>query len=451
LARVNTPLSCVPGIEWPALPTAAGAQMLAMLWQLERSQWWPGEVLLENQFRQLRELAGHAAANVPYYRDALRRAGISSTAELNPENFRRWPVLRKSELRANEGALRALHYPKEHGPLGGTSTTGSTGIPVRVAYTELAYFFSQALFIRDHLLHERDFSQKLALINTAVQRGSLASWGSVDIAFPTGPVVTLSSSTDVSEQLDWLVAERPSYLVSQANNLRALLLRSRETGKRPAGIRQLVTISDMPPPDLKSLAAECWGASLAATYITEECGTIASQAPGYDHYLVHAETFYVEVLRDDGTPCADGETGRLVVTPLHNFAMPLLRYELGDWAEKGSHCPSGRGLPVLNRILGRTRNMAQDPTGRRFWPSFPAELFTSVAPIRQLQLVQRTASAIEVRYAMERELSASQIEHLTAALRKKLGYPYELSFSRVTKLDTASGKFEDFVSELAGG
>jgi phenylacetate-coenzyme A ligase PaaK-like adenylate-forming protein len=61
----------------------------------------------------------------------------------------------------------------------------------------------------------------------------------------------------------------------------------------------------------------------------------------------------VEVLDEEGRPCAPGETGRVVATSLNNFAMPLIRYETGDTAEVGAPCPCGRGLPVLTRIMGR--------------------------------------------------------------------------------------------------
>ena len=72
-----------------------------------------------------------------------------------------------------------------------------------------------------------------------------------------------------------------------------------------------------------------------------------------------------------------------------------------------------------------------------------------MAPMQKIQLVQRTVSAIEVRYEMERTLSLDEIRRLTAALQEKLGYPYALDFIRVGAISPArGGKFEDFVSEL---
>src|SRR6202012_3802852 len=101
----------------------------------------------------------------------------------------------------------------------------------------------------------------------------------------------------------------------------------------------------------------------------------------HDHYHVQSEMLIAEVLRDDGTPCAPGEIGRLVLTDLCNFGMPMIRYEINDYAEVGALCDCGRGLPVLTRIMGRRRNMALDPDGRMFWPSFPTEDWYDAAPL----------------------------------------------------------------------
>ena len=64
----------------------------------------------------------------------------------------------------------------------------------------------------------------------------------------------------------------------------------------------------------------------------------------------------IEILDESGHAFGPEEAGRVVVSDLHNFAMPLIRYEIGDYAAPGEACPYGRGLPVLRRVLGRTRN-----------------------------------------------------------------------------------------------
>ena len=83
---------------------------------------------------------------------------------------------------------------------------------------------------------------------------------------------------------------------------------------------------------------------------------------------MQSEHLRVEVLDEQGQPCREGENGQVVITDLHNFAMPLIRYALHDWAEVGPTCPCGRGLPTLRRVVGRIRNMAISPEGKSYRP-----------------------------------------------------------------------------------
>ena len=143
-----------------------------------------------------------------------------------------------------------------------------------------------------------------------------------------------------------------------------------------------------------------------------EVGYIALQCPQHEHYHVQFETLIVEVLDSAGTPCAPGEVGRVVLTTLHNFAMPLVRYAIGDYAEAGEACDCGRGLPVIKRIMGRDRNMLTKPDGSQHWPSFPAEIWTAVAPIRQFRLIQKSLDRIEAQFVAADELGREQRDRL---------------------------------------
>jgi len=155
----------------------------------------------------------------------------------------------------------------------------------------------------------------------------------------------------------------------------------------------------------------------------------------------------VEILNDENEACAPGEVGRVVVTPLRNFAMPLLRYEIGDYAEMGEPCACGRGLPVLRRVLGRQRNMIVAPDGQRYWPFFGATGFRQIAPLTQYQFVQTRHDAIEGRLVIERPLTPPEQEALRARIQATLPYPFQIEFVFVTEIArNPGGKYEDFVS-----
>jgi phenylacetate-CoA ligase len=157
----------------------------------------------------------------------------------------------------------------------------------------------------------------------------------------------------------------------------------------------------------------------------------------------------IEVLGDDGTPCSPGEVGRVVITALHNFATPLIRYEIGDYAEVGEACACGRGLPVLKRILGRQRNFLVLPTGEKRFPEARMILMDLAPEIRQFQLVQKTVENIEIKLAVTTPLANSKELQITHHLNEKFGHPFDYQFIYVEDIPrSANGKFEEFKSEV---
>jgi phenylacetate-CoA ligase len=183
-------------------------------------------------------------------------------------------------------------------------------------------------------------------------------------------------------------------------------------------------------------------------YTCQEAGYLALQCPEHPHYHVQAENILLEVVDDTGRPCGPGEVGRVLITSLNNFATPLIRYELGDYAKVGEPCPCGRGLPVLKRIMGRYRNLLRLPDGTRRWARLGYETsLHSIAPIELMQMIQTSLDEIKVRLVMARPLDDSEIRALTAFIHANLGYAFRLSFEYVDSIrNPANGKVEQFIS-----
>lgn len=439
--------SIVAGIAWPGIPGDPGAHLAALLFQLERSQWLPAEQLRERQLEQLRALLRHAKATVPRHAGTLR--------EIDPERLDRaaflaLPTLSRKDLQADFDALKSSAPPPGHGKVAQGQSSGSTGTPVRFLQTEATQLFWNALTLREHLWQERDFSGKLAAIRVKVEEGQWPDWGLPAAAlFRTGPAATLNVRTDVGRQLDWLAREDPDYLITHASNLHALAELSLRRGVRLPRLRQARTYSEALRPDLRGIVRQAWGVGIADGYSCEEAGYIALQCPHHEHYHVQSENLLVEILDEAGQPCPPGATGRVVLTTLHNFAMPLIRYELGDYAEVGEPCDCGRGLPVLARIHGRRRNMVVLPDGRRHWPSLPSTLWLSVAPIRQFRVIQPAADCLEILYVMERPLTPEEQNRLEKLLAERLGHAFFIRWQQVDAIERGpGGKYEDFVSLL---
>lgn len=440
------PRSVCAGVTWPALPDDRNAQMLALQYQLEQSQWWSPERVQALQLQQLSRVFRHAMATVPYYRQRFApwAAGIASW-----EEYRALPVSTRRDVQQAGADMHSTAPPPAHGGVITTQSSGSTGRPLVTLGTAWTQLLWHALLLREHLWHGRDLRGKLAAIRSKTADLSLPDWGPATAAFQTGPSVVRSLSADVDEQLRWLAVENPDYVLAHATNIHALALRSIELGIALPGLKEARTYSETLRPGARDTVRRAWGVKIVDSYSSEELGYIALQCPAGENYHVQSESLIVEVLDESGAPCAPGAIGQVVVTTLHNFAMPLIRYASGDFAEVAEPCACGRGLPALRRIVGRQRNMLVRPDGVRHWPSFPTEVWGGIAPVLQIQLVQDTADHIEVRAVMARDLAGDEGERLVAALQTCLNYPFRMTLRRVDAIAPgAGGKYEDFICEV---
>ena len=426
---------------------------MALMYQWDQSQWWPPETLLAAQLRQLEGLLAHAVKTVPYYRKRLPAAAKCRPGWLTMDKWRRLPIMRRQDIQQAGPALVSRKLPKSHEPTGNITTSGSTGRPITVKSTRINWLLGRVSNLRNHMWHKRDFSAKLASIRvlneTAAKLAAAGKVGGWAGAYPSGPIFYCQVTKPVSEQLAWLQRQNPDYLLTYPSNLAALLRLSREKGVTLPNLREVITMSEVLDPDVRDACQQTWGTSVTDSYSAQEFGQIALQCPDHPHYHVQSEMAMVEVLGPGDAPCGPGETGRMVVTDLHNFVTPLIRYEVGDYAEVGGPCSCGRGLPVLNRILGRVRNMATLPSGEQIWPRYHGSRLTKIAPVRQVQVIQRSVDEIQVNLVVARPLTAAEEDKLRETINEGLGHPFALSFVYVDEIPrAASGKYEEFMSEV---
>lgn len=448
--------SVLADVIWPAITAPTAANKLALLFQLEHSQWWSPEKLLEAQFRQLNRLLPYAHRNVPYYSRTLR--GISGLERIVPERWREVPILSRKDLYQAKQELLSRRVPREHGRQIPTMTSGSTGMPVEVVGTDVTSLFWQVFCLRDHFWHQRDLEAKLFAIRYVrgeskekMQGARAQGWGSAtDDLMHTGPAVLYDILQDIPVLAERVTEERPAYLLSHPSVLAGLIDHCRRHAMRPQGLREIRSVGESLPESLRALCLEAWGVPLVDMYTCQEAGYLALQCPEHEHYHVQSENILLEVLDGNGQACRPGEVGRVVITSLNNFATPLIRYELGDYAEVGEPCGCGRGLPVLKRIMGRYRNLLTLPSGEQRWPRLGYESkLQEIAPIELMQMVQHSLENIEVRLVMPRPLTEEEGQRLTSFIHRNLGYAFTLDFNYVESIrNSSNGKLEQFISKI---
>lgn len=442
------PRSAVADICWPAIPSPRAGALLGLIHQLEQTQWWPREALRAAQLRQASILVAHAYQQCPFYRERLASSGYRPGTELDEAGYASLPIVTRADIQAAGENVFARHVPRAHGRVMEGKTTGSTGRPLVFRGTWLAIHLWHALTLREHLWHRRDLGMTLAIIRTGSATAQRRGWGgAAELVFATGRSTSLDIRTDVAHQLEWLREQQPAYFLTHPSNLRALAQHCRQSGAVLDTLREVRTVGEIVDDSLREVCQKAFGVPLTDIYSATETGYIALQCPETPHYHEQSEAVLLEVLNDAGKPCAPGEMGRVVLTVLHNFAMPMIRYEIGDFAVAGAPCNCGRGLPVIERIVGRERNLVVLPDGRRYWPQVGYKQWAGVVPIEQSQFVQKNPHTIEARLVTARELTADETSMFITAFRDAIGYPFHVEITYHRELARGpGGKFEEFVS-----
>jgi len=455
------PHASLEGAWFPAIAGTQAAALLAVQQQLAQTQYWPAEDLRAAQFAQIGALLAHIDRFVPHYGISFRRAGVKAGEPITADAWARVPILTRRAVQDAGDRLHAREVPKSHGELSALTTSGASGMPVRMLTTKLHHFYWQSFQLRDELWRRRDLSQKILGIRRDEERKDfsvdahvrrLPDWGApTSVVYPTGPSVLLDYRSTVAEQVEVIRAERPGYLVAYPSLLLELLRHCRAHGVSFPGLLGVQTVREALAPETRALCRDVLGVDITDTYSCAEAGTLAVQCPERGAYHLQQESALIEVLRDDGGVCSAGEIGHVILTPLHNFAMPLVRYELGDLVEMGGPCACGRTLPVIARIVGRARDMLTLPGGDKRYPYYGHNAMMEIRAIRQHQVVQKSLEEIEIKLVVSRLLTAAEEEKIRQVALEGLGGPFRLTLTYCDEIRRgANGKYAEFCSELAG-
>jgi len=441
--------SSVAEIGWPSLLRGPAAATVALLREIEDAQWLPAEEIVLAQHGQLVVLARFAARHSRHFAERLKEAGLVPEDLATPAGLARLPILRRRDIQRRGSDLYCAEIPPGHQPLGESKTSGSTGEPVLIRRTAVSRLFFQAMNLRDHVWHGRDLARPFSAIRPQVSSYAVnKDWGEpVSSVVETGPLQAIPMTLDAARQVELLREFRPYCLIVYPNSLDAIAAYCEGQEIGLPGLAKIRTIGETLSPRVRERARKVLSAELADHYSSQEVGSIAIECPESGLYHVMAESVIVEVVDDQGRPCGEGGTGRVLVTDLHNFAMPIVRYEIGDYAEVAGPCPCGRGLPAFKAILGRERNLILMPDGSRHWPLVGFHAYRDIAPVSQYQFIQHDRERIEVRLVMEAPMTEAQEAKLKDHMLKSLGHPFDLAFTYFpNSLPRAKGgKFEEFV------
>jgi phenylacetate-CoA ligase len=420
---------------------------------LRGSQWASPDQIFELQHRLIERLVRHAAAETEAYAERLAPV-LDAAGRFDMSRWDEILILDRSDLQDRQAGLRARSVPPESGGIVPYATSGSTGRPMEFVKSGLLTASSRAIVERAQ--DWADVDRDLPYATIAIDRAGNApppdghfrtGWSWMG---GTGKHGFLAIEATIEVQAAFLDRLRPAYIKTYPTNAAAL---AEFAGGRDwhSNLRHLFTFAETLTDHHVETIRERLGVDVIDFYASEESGQMATRCPHSGHYHVAAESVLLEVIRDDGEPAGPGETGRVIVTPFYNYALPLIRYEQGDYVEVAEEpCGCGRTLPTLKRILGRSRDMFVLPDGDRIWPRLPPATILEFLPARQWQVVQVERDLIEMRFVHDGSQRQPDEAAFAAHVRSRYGEAMRTRLVRMDRIErTPGGKFREFISLVA--
>jgi phenylacetate-CoA ligase len=417
---------------------------------VRKTQWLAPDELLTYQARLIAGMARHAYAHVPFYRQRLKPLFRGEDLDL-----RAWhdiPVLSRSDVLSNLDAMRALAVPLGAARDSEGRTSGTSGASLAFVQSEIAGVASRCLIERMFESHGVDKTARLARIHLAPDDEPAdfpdgaegQGWNLTD---PAAPYSRLSIRSSIAEQAEWLLRRAPGYLATYQSTASALARYFEANGRR-FPLRAVLTGGETVDPLTRAEVRRAFGCEIIDRYATNEIGHIASQCPTEDGYHVCSESILLELLDSNGRDVEPGEPGRVVLTSLYNFAMPFIRYDIGDFAvAAAAACSCGSTLPRLAAVLGRQRNIFTFPDGSQYSPWRWKAIFRRHISAPQIQLVQTAPDRIELRYVPRDGADTPDAAAIAETGRREIHPGVTVMPIAVAAIERhSSGKIEDCVS-----
>lgn len=420
---------------------------------LNRTQYYARDKMLNYQRNLLEPLLRHARLEVPFYAKRLDPL-FANDDTIRWEAWEDIPPFTRTEAQQAGDTLFARSVPETTGGYSQHQTSGSTGTPLKFRNSNISIWASIAAGQRIFEWHNVDMSGKMALIVDSLQKFPYPGealgrrW---NVANPDAPACQLSLSEPISIQLNWLLENKPDFLITYPSIAVAICELASERGQT-VPIHTFIGQGEVFSKESKAYLNKVHDIGTIDRYGASEVGAIAAQCPDSERHHQFSEISFMEVIGfEDDEPLSEGR-GRLIITPFYNYAMPLIRYENQDQLEiTHAPCPCGRTLPTISRILGRERHVFTYEDGSRSWPFMLKHEYAQYLPSRQLQVFQISRQDIELRFVRD-DSNETPVNHegLQSFLRQRLHPSIRLKIVEKSEIPrAASGKYEEWIS-LAG-
>jgi len=417
------------------------------IYELRRNLHLEPSKLQETQNKKLRAITKHAYEHVPFYRRKFAAAGVGPEDIKSVEDLYKVPMTTKAEIQANPFNDILANNMNTNNSVQGT-TSGSTGRPLTVIIDQKAEDFRLALWDRAYLENGLRVRDKMAIIQDPRNFPRSKRWVERLKILRREQISTFD---DASSQMRILETFRPKILKGYSSSL-AILADFCKNKKQNISPRFIFTGAELLLDRDRELISSVFGCDVLDYYGSTEFSLLAWECQNHMGYHMNTDSTVIEFV-NNGNKVDNGKRGEIVCTSLVNYAMPLIRYRIGDVGiPLEERCSCGRSLPLLKMLEGRADDFLTTLDGRIISPTiFSPYPFKSLRGINQFKVIQERRDKLTIQIATEPDFPEDG--HIQEEARKEIvkifGEGMKVDFQILERIDIdPSGKLRKIVSHV---
>ncbi|SEM66058.1 phenylacetate-CoA ligase [Mesobacillus persicus] len=431
---------------------------------IEDIQFFPPEKITEIQEEKLKKIILHSYYNVPYYRQLMDNKGIVENNKVNLKRFTDIPILEKSDLIERFEELKSNDLKNRKSFV--NSSGGSTGEPVSFIQDKEYYDWMMAVKFLFNKWAGIDFGDSLIRLwgserDLFVGKETLKTMVGRLIKSEKWLNAFRMNNEDMEKFLDEINNMKPNHILAYVESIYELARYIELNNKKVYSPESIMTSAGTLYPHMRDTIERVFDTEIFNRYGSREVGDIACECSNHNGLHISSLTHFIEVINPDGTPAKNGVEGELIVTPLTNFSMPLLRYRIGDTGTISREvCSCGRGFPLLEKVSGRITDRFIRPDGSIVIPIYLIHIVGVVLYdkwIRKFQIIQEDYNEVKVKIVLQSPnndphlVYKNQLNEITDKIKFVMGKECNISYEFVNNIPpTSSGKYRYIISKVEG-
>jgi phenylacetate-CoA ligase len=362
-----------------------------------KNQQLPAGKLEALRTKKLRAVIRNAYDHVPYYRSLFRQAGLSPDDIRSVEDLKKVPITTKDDVRAagpREMVADWAHLPS----LVSDRTSGSTGEPMTVYRSKYELMIGGALHFASLVSLGLRSTDRLATLGHTF---TIPQW--LPRRFRMYESRVIPSDVPMDEQIRQLKEFQPTVIHTYPSVLGSLIHNLGCPLRDLIRPRIIITGAEVFEEVLRTRVSAHLDAEFFNVYGAVELGRLAWECPTHEGLHLNADHFILECLEDEESAGLEG-AAVAYVTSLYAFAMPFVRYRLGDLTRfLNGRCSCGRSLPLIAPPLGRDNEILSLPSGKMLSPIGFGRILREIPGLNQFRVIQERRDHVVVKVVLANE------------------------------------------------